>query len=206
MKPTYSLRFLLVAALATAIGLAGCQTLREVANLRKVQFAIDRVAEPELAGISLNRIDSYRDLGASEVLRLSQAVARGEMPLAFTLQVEAENPSENSVAAQLVRMDWTLLLDDTETIQGQFDESARLEPGTTTTLSIPISLDLVRFFGDNVRDLVDLALAVSGEGDPKTVTLRATPTVDTAIGPIRYPEPITIVRREVGQTEGTDQP
>lgn len=207
MKPTAWSRISAAAiVLAALVGLAGCQTLREVTNLRKVQFAIDRVAEPQLAGISLNRIDSYRDLGASEVLQLTRAAANGEMPLAFTLRVDAENPSENSVAAQLVAMDWTLLLDDTETIEGRFEENTRLSPGQSTTLSIPIELDLVRFFGDNARDLIDLALAVSGEGGSKTVTLRATPTVDTVIGPIRYPEPITIVRREVGQGTATNGP
>lgn len=205
MKPTPWLGLsLAVIGLVAVVGLAGCQTIREVTNLRKVRFAIDRVAEPQLAGVALNRIDSYRDLRASEVLQLTQAAARGEMPFAFTLRVDAENPSENRVAAQLVSMDWTLLLDDTETIQGRFEENRRLEPGTTATLSIPIELDLIRFFGDNARDLIDLALAVSGEGGSKTVTLRATPTVDTVIGPIRYPEPITIVRREVGQSEATN--
>ena len=30
------------------------------------------------------------------------------------------------------------------------------------------------------------------------IALRATPTIDTALGPIRYPQPITIVSRQVG--------
>ena len=197
---------LIAALLVTALGAAGCQALREVANLRKVQFAIDRVAQPELAGVALNRIDSYRDLSASDVLQLTRAAASGEMPLTFTLMVDAENPDDNSVAARLVTMDWMLLLDETETIQGRFDETIRLEPGTPTTVPIPIELDLVRFFGNNARDLIDLALAVAGEGDPKTVTLRATPTIDTVLGPIRYPEPITITRRDVGgRTPTNDQ-
>jgi len=188
------------------VGLAGCQALREVANLRSVQFAIDRVAEPQLAGIDLRRVDSYRDLSASDVLRLTRAAATGEMPLSFTILVDAENPADNDVAARLVTMDWTLLLDETETIRGRFDSTVRLEPGTPTTVPIPIELDLVRFFGDNARDLIDLALAVAGQGDPQTVTLRARPTVDTVLGPIQYPEPITITRRDVGQRTSTNQP
>jgi hypothetical protein len=189
-----------------AVGLAGCQALREVANLRNVQFAIDRVAEPQLAGVDLSRVDSYRDLSASDVLRLTRAAATGEMPLSFTLLVDAENPADNEVAARLVTMDWTLLLDETETVQGRFDNTVRLEPGMPTTVPIPIELDLVRFFGDNARDLIDLALAVAGEGDPKTVTLRATPSIETVLGPIRYPEPITITRRDVGQRPSANQP
>jgi hypothetical protein len=151
-------------------------------------------------------VDSYRDLSASDVLRLTRAAATGEMPLSFTLLVDAENPADNEVAARLVTMDWTLLLDETETVQGRFDNTVRLEPGMPTTVPIPIELDLVRFFGDNARDLIDLALAVAGEGDPKTVTLRATPSIETVLGPIRYPEPITITRRDVGQRPSANQP
>jgi len=210
MKPTSWRRgargATLAVTLVAVLGLAGCQALREVANLRKVQFAIDRVAEPQLAGVALNRVDSYRDLSASDVLRLTRSAANGEMPLTFTIMMDAENPADNNVVARLVEMDWTLLLDDTETIQGRFDDTIRLEPGAPTTVPIPIELDLVRFFGDNARDLIDLALAVAGEGDSKTVTLQATPTIDTVLGPIRYPEPITITRRDVGGRTSTTQP
>ena len=74
-----------------------------------------------------------------------------------------------------------------------------LRPGAPTDVPITISLDLVDFFEANARDLVELALSLSGRGGaPKEVALRATPVVDTPLGPIRYPEPITIVSREVG--------
>lgn len=198
MKPTRSVRWLAPMLFIAVVGLVGCQTLREVANLRKVQFRIDRVDDPQLAGISLARVQSYQDLRAADILQLTRAAASGDMPLSFTLMLEAENPPDNNVQARLVDMDWTLLLDETETIQGRLDQNVTLPPGEPTAIPVPMELDLVRFFGDNARDLVELALAIAGEGDPKTVTLRATPTVDTILGPIRYPEPITVVRREVG--------
>jgi len=64
---------------------------------------------------------------------------------------------------------------------------------------ISMSLNLVDFFQGSARDLVNLALSLTGQGGaPTEVALRATPTVETAIGPIRYPQPITIVSHEVG--------
>lgn len=201
-KPKQTLRgfsrTVVLILIVAGLGAAGCQTIREVANLRKVQFHIDQVADLELAGVSLERVRSYQDLSATDVVRLTRAAASGEMPLTFTLMIEAENPADNNVQARLVDMDWTLLLDETETIAGRLEQNVPLPPGTPTTIPIPIELDLVRFFGDNARDLVELALALSGEGDPKTVTLRASPSIDTMLGPMRYPEPLTIVRREVG--------
>jgi len=202
MKPMQVRRWLTLLLLIGVVS-TGCQTLREVTNLRKVQFRIDRVADAQLAGVSLDRVQSYEDLRAADILQLTRAATSGDMPLAFTIMVEAENPPDNSVQARLVDMDWTLLLDDTETIQGRLEENVTLPPGEPALIPVPIELDLVRFFGNNARDLIELALAVAGEGDPKTVTLRVRPSVDTLLGPMRYPESITVVRRDVG---GNDAP
>jgi hypothetical protein len=96
-------------------------------------------------------------------------------------------------------MDWTLFLEDRETISGTFDQDILLPAGQRTDVPIPIRLDLVDFFGRNLSDLVDLALAVSGQGgQSKDIKLMARPTIDTPIGPIQYPQPITIVARNVG--------
>jgi len=195
LKTTYGVALVL----ALLLVLPGCQTLREVANLRKVNFSIDRVAEVQLAGINLSNIRSFEDLGAGDVLRLGAALARKEMPLTFQLHVMAENPADNPVQARLVRMDWTLLLEDRETINGVFDQNVVLPPGQAQDLPFPVSLDLLTFFDKGARDLVELGLALAGQGGaPKEIKLRATPTIDTAIGPIRYPEPITILSREIG--------
>ena len=176
-----------------------CQTIREIANLRNVRFAIDRVSDAQLAGVDVQKLKSYQDLRPGDLLNLGRALTRKEFPLDFQLHLTAENPPDNTVQARLVKLDWTLLLDDTETISGVFDDNIVLPPGQPTDVPIPISLNLVDFFQHGVQDLVELALAVAGQGgEPKRIKLKATPTVDTAIGPIRYPEPITIISREVG--------
>ena len=176
-----------------------CSTIREITNLRNVRFAIDRVTDIQLAGVDVQRLKSYQDLSPGDVLRLGRAVANKDFPLDFQLHLIAENPPDNSVDARLVQLDWTLLLDDTETISGVFDDNLVLPPGEPTDLPISIRLNLVDFFQDGVQDLVELALAVGGQGgEPKRIKLQATPTVDTALGPIRYPQPITIISRQVG--------
>lgn len=193
-------RFVVFASLLVCVlTLSSCQTLRELASLKEVAFAIDHVGDAQLAGVELNRIRSYQDLSATDILRLTRAVTNKELPMAFTLHLDAENPPENSVQARLVQMDWTLFLDDRETVSGLFDQNIVLAPGVPTDIPISIELDLVTFFGENARDLIELALAIGGQGgEAKRVKLQATPTIDTAIGPIRYPRPITIISRDVG--------
>jgi hypothetical protein len=85
-------------------------------------------------------------------------------------------------------------------ISGVFADETVLRPGVPTDVPIAMSLDLIDFFEGSAQDLVELALSLSGQGGaPKEVTLRATPSVDTSLGPISYPRPITIVSREIGQ-------
>lgn len=189
--------FLLAAVLLTV---PACQTLREVANLREVDFRIDRVARARLAGVDLSRIRSYEDVRPQDMTRFLAAMAGGEAPLEFVLHLNAENPRENGVSARLVEMDWTLLLDDTETVSGTFDQNIAIGPGQTQDIGIPIQLDLFRFFDRSARDLVELAAAVSGQGgaEPKRISLRAQPTIQTPLGAIRYPRPITVEVAEVG--------
>ena len=176
-----------------------CATIREITNLRNVRFAIDRVADLQLAGVDVQRLKSYQDLSPGDVLRLGRAIANKDFPLDFQLHLTAENPPDNSVDARLVMLDWTLMLDDTETISGVFDDNLVLPPGQPTDVPIPIRLNLVDFFEHGVRDLFELALAVGGQGgEPKRIKLIGTPTVDTPLGPIRYPQPITIISRQVG--------
>jgi len=188
-----------IATLAALALVSGCATLQQVLALRDVDFELDRVANMSLAGVDLDRARSYQDISLSDVGRLTLAASNGELPLRFDLHLLAENPADNSVDARLVRMDWTLLLQGRETISGTFANETLLPPGQPTDVPIGIELDLVDFFEGNAKDLVDLALSLTGQGgEPKEVTLRATPTVDTAVGPIRYPGPITIVSGQVG--------
>jgi len=179
--------------------LSGCATFQEMMALRNVEFSLDRLSGVELAGIELDRIRSFEDLGYADAARLTLAVTRNELPLTFRLHLLAENPAENSTTARMVGMDWTLLLQGRETLSGVFDGDVSLPPGEPTDVPIVMSLDLLEFFDGNAQDLLELALSLTGQGgSPKEVSLRATPTVNTPLGPMRYPQPITIVSREIG--------
>jgi hypothetical protein len=182
------------------LGVSSCATLQQMAALRNVDFSLDRVSDLRLAGIDIGRIHSFDDLGFADAARLALAVSENQLPLDFRLHLLAENPAENSTDARLVRMDWTLLLQERETLSGVFADNVLLPPGQPTDVPITVSLNLVEFFEGSARDLVELALSLSGQGgSPKNVALRATPVIDTPIGPMRYPQPITILSREVGR-------
>ncbi len=181
---------------------SGCATLQQFSALGDVGFSLDRVSDLRLAGVELDRIRSYQDLGLADVAALALAITRNQLPMEFDLHVLAENPSDNSVQARLLRMDWTLLLQDKETLSGVLEDEVILPPGEPRDIPIPISLNLIEFFDGSAQDLFELALSVAGlGGESKDVALKASPVVDTPLGAIRYPQPITILSTRVGGSD-----
>lgn len=193
-----SIRVALALLLLTA-GISSCATLQQIVALRQVDFDLDGVGNATLAGVSLERIASYESLSILEVGRLALAATRREVPLEFDVGVRALNPSTNTTSATLSRLSWALLLDDQETIEGTLDSSHTLLPGEPVVIPLRMSLNLVDFFDGSAESLVNLAAGIAGmDADPTRVALRAVPTIDTPLGPIQYPSPITVVSRTVG--------
>jgi hypothetical protein len=186
--------------LALTAALPGCATLEQIAALRSVNFWLDRITALRLAGVDLSGVRTASDLSLTSGARVAAALAQRRLPLSCTLHVLAENPMSNPVAARLLRMQWTLLLEDKETVSGQIDRAYELAAGQRTEIPVGVSLDLLDFFEQSGQDLIDLALNLTGAGgQPKRVALRATPTIDTPLGPITYPRPITIDAGSVGR-------
>ncbi len=188
--PTETRRSLLF-VLAGALAFAGCATLQEIVSIRDVDFSLTGVTNASLAGVPITGATSYRDLGAIDGARIAAAFAGGELPLETTLQVRAANPADNS-QARLVAMDWTLFLDDRETVSGALQEEYVLPPGEPVTVPVRVRLDLLEFFDRQLEDVVNLALAAAGGGEPTRIHLEAIPSVQTPLGVVRYPEPIVI--------------
>lgn len=178
--------------LLLAGGLAGCATLASVLSLTQVDFDLESVGRVELAGVDLTRVRGYDDLSALDALRVGTALARGALPLELTLNVRADNPADNP-EARLVGLDWDLFLEGRRTVGGGLSHAFVLPSGEATRIPIEVRLDLLEFFEGSTRDLVNLAAGLAGVGgQPVAVRLDAVPTVDTPLGPIRYPRPISL--------------
>lgn len=184
-----------LAILAGALLLAGCATLSQVAALRRVAFAFDRVSDVRVAGIDVARFVSYGDLGAVDVARLAAAVLDKEVPLDMIVHVRAQNPAENDVTARLVGMDWTLFVRDRETVSGSHPEDLLLPPGQPVDVPLATSIDLMKLADGRARDMFDLAVAIAGHGSTTVpIRLEMLPAIETPVGKFRYPQPIVIER------------
>lgn len=196
------MKYLQHSALVLLIGVAlifsGCATLQHV-GLSPLNFSLQRVSSLQIAGIDVTRTKSVEELNMFQVARATLAVSRKNIPLNLTVHIQSENPVSNQIAAKLVNMDWTLILDGRRTISGVIDRPVTIPAGSSREIPLRLTLNLFDFFNDkSALDLLDLALAFAGEGGgiPRGVALEIHPTVDTPFGPIKYGRPFLIEAKQ----------
>ena len=188
MPRSFVARAALVLALA---GTGGCAAASQLAALRQVEFRFAGVSSPAVAGVSLDRIRSYDDLSAEDIARLGLAVAAGDVPIDLTVNVEGRNPEANTVTARLVAMDWSYFVDDDEAVAGRLESPVSFPPGKPATVPLRVRFNLMDALYERGQKLAEIALAMAGRGSTThRLTLRITPTIETSLGPIRYPTPL----------------
>lgn len=193
------------ACCAAALILQSCPAVTNaLANLQRLQFKLDGLSNFRLAGISLAGKSSITDFSAFDALTLTRAFGSDKLPAEFILNIAAINPNDGKNGARqssalLQGLDWRLLIDDKQTISGDIDAPVEI-PGTGQTAIIPvrISLDMYQFFGTKgYKDVINLALALGGaRGSTARLKLDARPTISTPIGPLTYPNRITIIDKQ----------
>lgn len=188
--------------------LTSCSALKDIqqamTNLARCKFKLDSVGSFSLMGVNLSNKSSIDDFSIADGVKLAAGFARDEFPASFTLNVAAINPNDGTggtkqTAATLTSFAWTLIIDNTLTINGDIADPISI-PGTGQQTIIPLqmNLDLAKFFKDKgYESVVNLAMALGGvNGSPSRITLRATPRISTALGTITYPGAIDIIDKE----------
>jgi len=197
--------------LTLSFSLAGCNIINKTAsmlnNFQNLQFKLGRADNFVVNSVNISNIKSVSDLSVSDGLRLTQAVANKSLPVNFTLNILVNNPnskssnsgSSSNFDAVISGIDWTLFIDEKETINGRVTTPITVPSGNqTTVIPVSIGLDLVKFFGDkSYLDIMNLALAIGGaNGSSSKLKLKMRPTVSIAGFPISYPNYFTVIDKE----------
>lgn len=181
-----------------------CNIYKTLQNVTRLKFKLNTIDNLQLSGIPISNRKSIKDFNAVELLKLSSGVAKGNLPLTFTLHVNAFNPNDGKggyprTDLKLSSFPWRLLIDDKETISGNIS-SPVVVPGVGEAVDFPlqINFDLYKFFNDKgYEGLMNLALRLSELGGSSVdVKLAAKPTISSSIGNITYPNELFIVHQE----------
>ncbi|MCX7833254.1 MAG: hypothetical protein N2490_03495 [Ignavibacteria bacterium] len=182
--------------------LSSCSVYHTLTNVQRLQFKLGSVNGFTIAGVNISNISSLTDISALDIIKLTNAFASGKFPTNFTLNLIAKNPNDGTggttqTTAIIKNLDWRLLIDNNETINGAIQNIEVPGVGKETVIPIQISLDLLKFLNKSYDDLMKLALAIGGKnGSAARLTLKVKPTVDTFLGPITYPGEISVIDRE----------
>ena len=173
-----------------------CQLLQQaqkMGNLSKCDFRLQSVNQLSLAGINVQAIHKLSDLSFMDAGKLTAAVATGNLPLDFMLNVEAKNP--NPSPAGLTKMDWILLIDDIEMTRGTVNQQITI-PANNGTSVIPMKMhiDLKQALSGKSADaILNFGMNLSGAGNkPTRFTMKLQPTINISSFPITYPGFITV--------------
>ncbi len=184
-----------VALVLVLLALTGCTALQELAALRSCTFAFTNVSDVRIAGIAIGPSSRSGSLGSVDAMRLAAAVLARQVPLELVAHVSATNPPENKVAARMVNLDWTLFVEERQALAGTLAEAVSIAPGRTADVPLAVRFDLLQLASGGARDMFELALAIAGQGTvKKDLRLELMPTIETSLGPIRYPSPIVVHR------------
>jgi len=176
--------------------------INNIIDIKKLQFKLDSVSDFKVMNISLNNIKSISDFNPLEMLSLSSAISKGNLPLDFTLNLAVKNPNPSATelfntAITLKSLPFKLFLDDRETIAGNIKEPLTVRGTQTMIIPLQIKLNILEFFNEkNMGSLFNLAKNLSGvSNEPVKAKLTASPVLDTPIGEMKYGKPITIIEK-----------
>ncbi len=171
-----------------------CSSFREVSNMRHCEFRYEGADNFSLAGVDLNGVRSFQDLGMLNASRILASAGKGTLPARFVVHVGARNP--NSSLAAVNRIDYMVLIDDKEVLQGSLDQRIEVPANSTTSIPVGIQTDLMHNLSQQSSlAIINLLLNLAGEGKTSSrIVLKLKPSIAVGKGYLKYPAYITLTR------------
>ena len=168
------------------------QQVQQIASFAKCDFKLNDVQDIRIAGISVQNYKGSADLNFGDAARLAAALTGSTLPLTFNLNIEAHNP--NGQVAGLNRLEWILLIDDIEMLNGVNEEPVSIPANGSTIIPLRMNIDLRKALsGKSGQSLLNFGFNLAGaNGEPTRIKLKAKPTILIGKFPVAYPGYITI--------------
>ncbi|MAT56804.1 MAG: hypothetical protein K8F60_08510 [Melioribacteraceae bacterium] len=192
---------LIITSFLAVMVFTSCSVLQTVMNVSRLKFKVNNVNEFKVLGISIKDKQKLSDFNPLDIIKLTASVAKGELPVTFTLFVEAENPNDGTggypaTDITLKSFPAKLYIDDKLTVTGNIGEPV-VVPGVGENKLIPINIDmdLMKFFKDKgLESIINLALNLGGQkANTSAIKLITKPVIGTPLGDLEYPDEITVV-------------
>jgi LEA14-like dessication related protein len=181
IKPAGILLFL-------SLMLNSCSFLKEMTTLAKCEFRVTTLENPQLAGVDVSNVHSFTDIGIADMGLITVSIMKGELPLNFTLNLEARNP--NPVMAALNRIEYLVFIDDAQVASGEMNQRIEIPAnGGVATIPLGLETDLIDILKKDSRQaLVNFGLNLADASNrPTRVSIKLKPTIIVGVTEIIYP-------------------
>jgi len=177
--------------------LASCGVKKQIdkmSTFSKCEFRLLSLVDAKLAGVDVQNVKSISDINMINMTQLSAAYAKGALPLDFTLNVEVKNP--NPKPAGMTMLDWILLIDNKEMLNGVLKQRVDIAPnGGTAVLPVKMSMDLRKVIqSGQLQEVINIAFNLAGASNKPSqkVRLKVKPTINVGGIAIKYPGYFTV--------------
>ena len=176
--------------------LSGCDVMNNIGGayrLSQSEYRYNSLGNIQLGDLNLGNASS---ISLSNLASVATILAGGSnmqsVPLSMTLNMDVTNP--NTAAAFLDALDYQIMLNDLELVEGKMDRAIRIEPGETTVIPIPVSIDLKslmnRYSQERVTKEISSFLGITP--NETTVSVKLWPKLTVGNTLIKVPAPIPV--------------
>ncbi len=185
--------------LLLTLTLSGCKQADELKTLKAVseaKYELKGVEEVKLNGVDVMDKKGPNDFTPREGDSLLESMSDNTLQTSSVLQLNVQLPSPEEVRSLTVtQLEWQLLVDGKETLNGVVDEPMELKQGLNT---IPISTPILMAEVEGIRNYEGISKIMTLMGQRqdlrKSITLQIKPTVQTPVGEVELPNYITVAK------------
>lgn len=170
MKRVFTI--LIVALLVTS-----CEVIQRIGGayqLSQSEYRYNSLSNIQIAEMNLG---DASNISVSNLASIATILAGGStrqaIPFSMTLNMDVTNP--NNTIAFLDALDYSILINEMKFVEGKMDVPIRIDPGQTSLVSIPISVDLKslmnRYSQERVTNEMSAFLGITPKETSVTVKL-----------------------------------
>ena len=182
--------------LFAVIVLNSCDVVNKIGGayqLSQSEYKYNSLSNIQLSGINLGNASNISVSNLASIATvLAGSSSMQNIPFSMTLNMDVSNP--NASAAFLDALDYSIMINEIEFVEGKMDIPIRIQPGETTVVPIPISVDLKSLMNRYSKDRIanELSGFLGITPNETTVTVKLWPKLTVGNTLIKVPTAIPV--------------
>ena len=177
-----------------SLGVFQSCSLSKVMRFAECEFVFKEITKLEATGISIKDKSSVSSLSFMNAAKLAGAFAKEDMQILLDLDLLVKNP--NTKEALLNRVDYIVLLDGEQILDGTTNERISVPGGGSSTLPLKFNFDLFQVLsGKSTIEVGQILWDLAADTKhPKNMKIKIKPYFTIAKQQVKYPGYISVMK------------